>query len=72
MAVLDNIYLTYGTESYIGLCASVIYGSSETVFYVSSIYFSGCKVKNLRYALPVALLSTFVGCVVGCLCLRWF
>ena len=70
MAVLDNIYAVYGTESYIGLCASVIYGSSETVFYVSSIYFSGCKVKSLRYAIPVALVSTFVGCVVGCLFLR--
>lgn len=71
-AVLDGVYALYGTETYAGLCASVIYGSSETVFYVSSIYFSGCEVKNLRYALPVALVSTFLGSAFGCLVLRLF
>ncbi|MCH5161810.1 MAG: spore maturation protein [Clostridiales bacterium] len=72
LAILDNIYSTYGADSYIGRCASVIYGSSETVFYVSTIYFSQSKVKNLRYAIPVALVSTFVGCIVGCKLLRYF
>lgn len=72
MAVLDNIFTLYGTDTYIGACASLIYGSSETVFYVSSIYFSKSQVKNLRYAIPVALVSTFVGCIVGCLLLRTF
>jgi spore maturation protein B len=70
MAVLDNIFSLYGTDTYIGACASLIYGSSETIFYVSSIYFSKSQVKNLRYAIPVALVSTFVGCIVGCLLLK--
>ena len=70
MAVLDNIFSLYGTDTYIGACASLIYGSSETIFYVSSIYFSKSQVKNLRYAIPVALISTFVGCIVGCLLLK--
>ena len=70
LAVLDNIFTLYGTDTYIGLCASMVYGSSETVFYVSSIYLSKCSVKKLRYALPVALLSTFLGCVLGCFLLR--
>ena len=42
LAILDGIYENYGADSYIGRCASVIYGSSETVFYVSTIYFSQC------------------------------
>ena len=70
MAVLDGIYLGYGTDTYIGLCASIIYGSSETVFYLSSIYFSKSSVKNLRYAIPVALVATFLGCVLGCLLMK--
>ena len=70
MGVLDGIYATYGTESYVGLCASLVYGSSETVFYVASIYISKCRVKKLRYAIPVSLLSTFIGCIIGCLLLR--
>lgn len=70
LAVLDNIYVTYGTDTYIGRCASVIYGSSETVFYISAIYTSQSKCKNLRYAIPVSIVATLAGCVVGCLILR--
>ncbi len=72
LAILDGLYKTYGADSYIGRCASVIYGSSETVFYVSTIYFSQSHVKNLRYAIPVALVSTYTGCIVGCFLLKFF
>ena len=66
LGVLENIFTTYGADSYIGKCASVIYGSSETVFYISTIYFSQSNVKKLGYAIPVALFSTLIGCIVGC------
>lgn len=72
LAVLDGIYSNYGADSYIGRCASVIYGSSETVFYISTIYFSQSKARKLRYAIPVALVSTYTGCIVGCFLLRFF
>ena len=71
LAILDNIYATYGTDTFVGRCASVIYGSSETVFYVSAIYLSQSKTKKLRYALPVALISTLLGCIAGCALLRF-
>ncbi|MCI9517997.1 MAG: spore maturation protein [Clostridia bacterium] len=70
LAILDGIFTTYGTDTFIGRCASLIYGSSETVFYITAIYLSQCQVKKLRYAIPVALIATFTGCVVGCLLLR--
>lgn len=72
LGVLENIFKTYGADTYIGRCASVIYGSSETIFYISAIYFSKTKIKNLSYALPVALISTTLGCIIGCLCCRFF
>ncbi len=71
LAILDNIFTLYGTDTYVGLCASIIYGSSETVFYVSSIYFSKSNIKNLRYAIPVALVATFLGCILGCFVMRF-
>ncbi len=70
LAVLDNIFAVYGADTYIGNCASVIYGSSETIFYVSTIYLSKCKTKKLGYALPVAVVSTVLGCMIGCAMLR--
>ena len=72
LAILDGIYSSYGADSYIGRCASVIYGSSETVFYISAIYFSQSSVRKLRYAIPVALIATYTGCIVGCYLLRFF
>lgn len=66
LGVLENIFTQYGPDSYIGKCASVVYGSSETIFYISAIYFSQSNVKKLGYAIPVALLCTVLGCVVGC------
>jgi len=70
LAILDNIYSVHGTDTYIGKCASVIYGSSETIFYVATIYFTGTKIKKLRYAIPLSLLATFVGVIVGCWMVR--
>lgn len=72
LAVLDGIYSQYGADSYIGRCASVIYGSSETIFYISTIYFSQSHVRRLRYAIPVALVATLTGCITGCYLLRFF
>ncbi len=72
LAILDGIYTNYGADSYVGRCASVIYGSSETIFYISTIYFSQSHVKRLRYAIPVALVATLTGCIVGCYMLRFF
>lgn len=71
MGILDTIYADYGADSYISRCASVIYGSCETVFYVSTIYFSQTKIKKLGLAIPIALVSTFIGCVVGCQVLKF-
>lgn len=70
LAILDGIFAQYGADTYIGKCASVIYGSSETIFYVATIYLSKCKFKKLGYALPVAMVSTIIGCIVGCMILR--
>ncbi|MDE7395662.1 MAG: spore maturation protein [Clostridiales bacterium] len=66
LAVLENIFTQYGADSFVGKCASVIYGSSETVFYIATIYFSQSNVKKLGYAVPVALFATFAGCIIGC------
>lgn len=70
LAVLDNIFTLYGTDTYVGLCASIIYGSSETIFYISSIYFSKSNIKNLRYGIPVAIIATFIGCIFGCFVMK--
>ncbi len=72
LAILSDIFTRYGTDSYIGRCASVIVSSSETVFYVTSVYFSKTKVKNLGYAIPLALFVTILSGIFACLFCKIF
>lgn len=67
LAALSDIFDELGTDCYISRCAACIYGSSETVFYVSAVYFSRCKNKRLFTPIAIALVSTLFSCVLGCL-----
>lgn len=67
LAILNDIFSTYGVDSYIGRCASVIVGSCDTVFYVTTLYLSQVKIKRLFYAVPCALVATLVGTILSCL-----
>lgn len=66
LAVLSEIYSTFGVDSYLARCASVIYGSSETVFYVATVYFAGAKTKKLAKPIIISLVASFISCVFAC------
>lgn len=72
LALLQDVFTTYGVDSYISKCASVILASSDTVFYVSTVYFSKTSVKKLGYAIPIALFATFLSVILSCLFCRLF
>ena len=69
-AMLADIFETYGADSYISRCASVIVCSSDTVFYISAVYFAGTKVKKFKCAIPVALLCNLFAAIVACVMIR--
>jgi len=69
-ALLNDIISTYGPDSYITRCACTILGSSETIFYVTTVYLSQTKVKRLLYAIPIALFASIIGAIVACLLCR--
>ena len=69
--ILRNIFSTYGVDSYVGKCASVIMGSSDTIFYVSSIYFASTKVKKTLLTIPIALVCNVACCILSCLLCRF-
>jgi len=66
LALVSEIYTQYGVNSYIARCASVIYGSSETVFYVAAVYFAGAKTKKLFKPIIISLIASFFSCVFAC------
>lgn len=56
-----DIFKEHGPDSPLGLMASLLLSSTETVFYCLSIYFGSVGIRRTRYALPGALLSTAAG-----------
>ena len=65
LAILNNIYSKYGPDSKIGTLCSIIQSSSETTFYVISLYFGSVGIKNTRYALYESLLCDLVGIIIS-------
>lgn len=63
--LLLDIYKEYGTDSYLGLCASLLLSSTETIFYTMSVYFMSVRIRKTRYTLAGALFSTIVGIAVS-------
>ena len=59
--LLLDLFKTYGTDSFIGLAASIMMSCTETIFYTMSIYFMHVHVKKTRYTLSGALFATVCG-----------
>lgn len=64
-SLLLDLYKQHGPDSTIGLTASLILSSTETIFYTLSVYYIAAKVQNPRYTLPGALLATLSGIIAS-------
>ncbi len=65
LAILNNIYSLYGPDSFIGRLGSVIQGSTDTTFYVITLYFGSIGIKKIRYALWAGLFADLVGIIMS-------
>ena len=59
--LLLDIFKEFGTDSRLGLIASISMACTETIFYTMSVYFMTAKIKKTRYTLTGALLATLAG-----------
>ncbi|MBY0431507.1 MAG: spore maturation protein, partial [Rhodospirillales bacterium] len=60
-----------GPDTYIGLLASTIYGSTETTFYVLAVYFGAVGVRDFRHAVWVGLLADLAALVAAVAICGW-
>ena len=70
LSLLTDVIKKYGADSYIARCACTIYASSETVFYVFAIYFSGTDRKGRALPLAIVLAATALSTIISCLMCR--
>lgn len=65
LAVLKDIIIASGPDSYIGRVASTMMGSAETIIYTMAVYFGAVGVKNSRHTLSAALISHLAGTIAS-------
>lgn len=71
-AILADLFDKYGPDSFVGLCASVIMGSSETLIYVVAVYYSSVGVKKTRHTMPAAFITMIFCIFFSCFICRLF
>ena len=60
-----------GADSFPAFCAAVMMGSSDTLFYIVSVYFSAApSVRRTRYALPAAAAASVLALFLSCIAAR--
>ncbi|AVX30800.1 spore maturation protein B [Carboxydocella thermautotrophica] len=69
LALSGDIMKTYGPDSLIGRIAAVMQGSTETTFYILSLYFGSVGIKKFRHAPWAGLVAdavAFLAAIVIC------
>ena len=59
--VMSEILTTYGPDSFVGYLASTLQGSTETTFYVLTLYCGAAGIRDVRHALIACLTGDLAG-----------
>jgi len=72
LAVLTNIYQSLGPDSPVGHMASFIQGTTDTTFYVITLYFGSIGIKKIKYSLWAGLFADLVSIVLSIMFVNLF
>lgn len=73
LGIAAGLIKTYGPDSFIGLLASTMQGSTDTTFYVLTVYFGSVGIIRYRYSLAVGLIADITGLLASVyICSRIF
>ena len=72
VGVFSDIVANNDVESYTSKLSAIMLGSSETTFYVLTVYFGAIGIKKYRYALLTGLCADFIGIVMAIIVARMF
>lgn len=65
LGVFTDILNKYGADTYIGLVASILMGSTETIFYTLTVYYGSIKVKKIRHTLWAAIFADLTAIIMA-------
>lgn len=65
LAIMSELLVKWGPDSFIGRLASAMQGSTDTTFYVLSLYFGSVGVLKTRHALQAGLAADLAGLIAA-------
>ena len=65
MGIFAETLKKYGADSYIGLVASIMMGSTETIFYTITVYYGAVGIKKIRHTLWAAVLADITAIIMA-------
>jgi spore maturation protein B len=72
LGMTSDLIRVYGPDSFIGRLASVLQGSTDTTFYVLTVYFGAVGIRKMGDALKVGLLADVVGIIAAVAVVAFF
>ena len=55
----------YGEDSILVKMAAVMFGSTETTFYVIAVYFGAVNIRKTRHAVPAGLIADVSAMIIA-------
>lgn len=71
-AMMVDTMRNLGADSFAGRLACIVQGSTETTFYVLTVYFGSVGIQNMRHALPCGLVADVAGIMAAIAVGYWF
>ncbi|MGL4571483.1 MAG: spore maturation protein [Clostridium sp.] len=71
IGMFTDIIKTYGADTFIGLVASVIMGTTETIFYTITVYFGAANIKKIRHTLWAAIIADITAVITAVVVVNW-
>ncbi len=65
LGLATELIKTYGPDSFVGRLASVMQGSTDTTFFVLTVYFGSVGVRRFRHAVILGLLADLSGLIAS-------
>lgn len=65
LAIMNNIYYTYGVDSFASFLASILQGCTDTTIYVLALYFGSVHITKTHHALWVGLFADLCGIIAA-------
>ncbi|SDB91636.1 spore maturation protein B [Pelagirhabdus alkalitolerans] len=72
LALTTDLLKTMGPDSVVGRLVSTMQGSTDTTFYILTVYFGSVGIKKFGDALKVGLLADLIGIITAIIVVKFF